>query len=877
MIEKKNIIKEEKGLFNLSFENQKYPIYGFVFGMAFPIIAWIIDLLYRDINFTASGIWGMHVSNPLHFVIDLAPFILAAVAYILASVIDKKQNILKQSLNEKQVYLQNIYDFSDEISKGNFEAFLEADKKDELIRKLILMRNNLNDSTLKEQKQNWQITGRDLISTTLRKYNNIEDLSYQVLLDIINYTGLIQGSFYLFDEEEQCLNNIASYAYDRQKFIQQKIPVGMGLIGQAAYEKQFIYRKEIPEDYISISSGILGDKKPGSILLVPLISDEKLRGVLEFAAVEDEISERVIQFIIELGDIIAQTVFNILINEKTNNLLNESRSMTAELQENEEELRQNAEEMRATQEELEKTNFDLASKIAEVENAQTKLNALLENASEVISILDESGIVQYESPACINILGYKPEEKIGTYAFETTGVNRAALEDLFMSVKQRASKLRKLEFLYKENGTEQVWLEVTAMNLLDNPAINGIVLNTRDITTRKVAEKEQRMRGQMQALSENSVDIIMRIGVKSEKFFYLNPSFTKYTGIPIEEAINSSINEVQLPSGLQGFFKASISTMLETAVNQEHEFILDTDEVQSIMQISAIPEFNESKQLETILFVAHDITDQKRTELEIKDKNKKITESINYAKRIQKAILPNNKILQEHFQDSFVFYKPKDVVSGDFPWLFEKDDTVYVAAVDCTGHGVPGALLSFIGYFLLQNIVDRDQNLSASEICDQLHENVRTTLRQDKDGANARDGMDIALCKYNKTSKVLEYSGAHRPLYLLRNEELEIFKGDRKAIGGIPHKKKAEKNFTNYIIDIQENDKIFFFSDGLPDQIGGERNKKYQAKRMREIIQTNSSSNMADYSDRFVADFHSYMGDQKQIDDVLLIGIGFNK
>ena len=122
---------------------------------------------------------------------------------------------------------------------------------------------------------------------------------------------------------------------------------------------------------------------------------------------------------------------------------------------------------------------------------------------------------------------------------------------------------------------------------------------------------------------------------------------------------------------------------------------------------------------------------------------------------------------------------------------------------------------------------------------------------------------------------MLEYAGAHRPLYLLRNDELEIFKGDRKAIGGIPHKKKLEKDFTNYVIDIQKGDKIFFFSDGLPDQVGEATKKKYQAKRMRELILDNTSLNMPEYSNKFVQDYKFYKGDHKQIDDILLIGIGF--
>ncbi|MFQ3579959.1 MAG: SpoIIE family protein phosphatase, partial [Bacteroidales bacterium] len=292
-----------------------------------------------------------------------------------------------------------------------------------------------------------------------------------------------------------------------------------------------------------------------------------------------------------------------------------------------------------------------------------------------------------------------------------------------------------------------------------------------------------------------------------------------------------------------------------------------------IMSIAAIPELNEEKELETILVVAHDITEQKIIENEVKEKNRAITESINYAQRIQTAILPDTNIIRQKFPKSFIFYKPRDVVSGDFPWFFERGDITYIAAVDCTGHGVPGALLSFIGYFLLNNIVDHDTEYTAGQICDKLHYSVRATLRQDREDANARDGMDIAFLKINMKKMDLQYAGAHRPLFHLRGKEFFEYDGDRKAIGGIPHQKKEEKNFENHTIKIQEGDKFFFFSDGMPDQIGGEAGKKYQAKRIRQLISENYDVSMTAYNSIFKKDFMKWKGNFKQIDDVLLIGI----
>jgi len=292
------------------------------------------------------------------------------------------------------------------------------------------------------------------------------------------------------------------------------------------------------------------------------------------------------------------------------------------------------------------------------------------------------------------------------------------------------------------------------------------------------------------------------------------------------------------------------------------------------MNFSAIPEFNENE-LETVLFVGHDITEAKKIELEIKDKNNKINESINYAQRIQSSILPSTSIIQEYLPKSFIYYVPRDVVSGDFPWFFKKEDILYIAAVDCTGHGVPGALLSFIGYFQLNNIVDHDVNYTAGQILDKLHFGVRTTLKQDRIDADARDGMDIALCRINLKKKELQYAGAHRPLFLLRNDELIEYKGNRKAIGGIPHRKKAEKDFINHTIEIVKGDKIFIFSDGMPDQVGGGDDRKYSPQRIRDNIVNNKDFTMQQYASLFASDFKKWKGKNKQIDDVLLIGIEF--
>ena len=851
-----------------------------VIGFLLPIIAWVIEIIIHKIPVTPAGLVQIHKLAPSLLVLDFAPFVFISLAIL--NYYHQKTRILEfdEQISEQEQRLQQMAEFAKQIGEGNFNTSLDISKSnDALAESLLIMRENLLSNHKKETEQNWITEGKEIVSDILRTHSKIDDLSNKVIQSLVKYVNLVQGALYLYDDESEILRNVATYAYSRKKYINQEFKIGHGLIGACAYEKEYIYRTEIPDDYVTITSGLLGDQKPQSILIVPLISDEKLQGVIEFATIEKEIPEQTKRFLIELSEIIARTLFNLKVNQRTEKLLKESQEMTRELQENEEQLRQNAEEMRATQEELQKSNEQLEANILKVENAQKRLYSLLENASEIISIYDENMVITYESPSVTKILGYSPQEMMGGKDMDRlTRKGENAMRQMFKQLIANPSEPVTIQYTYMKKNGQKIFLETTGRNLLNDPAIKGIILNSSDITERKRAEKEERMRSKMQALSENSLDMILRLSTVGQ-FFYVNPMVETYTGIEIKDLLNKTLNEVNFSEILFNYFRDTIEQIKANPEKTTREITLpikfeETDETGRIMSFNAIPEFNENE-LETILFVGHDITEAKRIEQEIQDKNKKIEDSINYAQRIQTSILPDNRILRETLSKSFIFYRPRDVVSGDFPWFFQKGDDIYIAAVDCTGHGVPGALLSFIGYFLLNNIVDHEGEHTAASIIDNLHYAVRRTLKQEDNEAEARDGMDIAFCKINYNKNELQFAGAHRPLYLLRKGELEEFKGDRKAIGGIPHRKKTEKDFTNYSIKTQSGDKIFFFSDGLTDQLGGPDIKKYSPARVREKIVENKDLTMSEFNSFFAKDFEDWRRGNKQIDDVLLIGIEF--
>jgi serine phosphatase RsbU (regulator of sigma subunit) len=212
-------------------------------------------------------------------------------------------------------------------------------------------------------------------------------------------------------------------------------------------------------------------------------------------------------------------------------------------------------------------------------------------------------------------------------------------------------------------------------------------------------------------------------------------------------------------------------------------------------------------------------------------------------------------------------------VSGDFPWFVQSGDNIFIAAVDCTGHGVPGALLSLIGYFLLNDIVRSRGVTDPGKILDLLDEGVTQTLRQDRGDAATKDGMDIALCRIDLKQNIVEYAGAHRPLLVMKNGVMEEIKGDRFPVGGGIAKNQVR--FTTTRIKLGKNDSIYFSSDGFPDQFGGTEGKKFGSKRTRELVEQLHHLPASEAHKAFDEAWESWRGQTKQTDDVLLIGIRF--
>lgn len=865
----RRIIKTIRKWFFTGVLSVKERLYLFVFIFLFLLLTWGGFLSIQQSHYSFSNIVYLHTWW-LVWVVDI---LIVAIPFAIIFV--------RNYINHKTAgYRTKIYDLEKKIDhninlasqlRDSKEVFDASSNHDHLSSVLLDLGQNIRTARLREEEENYISKGKEQMSDLLRGHQVLSDLTPDVLKALIDYLGAIQGAFYLL--EDCTLKRSAMYAYNRRRFEYDEFEIGKGLVGAAAYEKQIIYRTEIPDDYWSVTSGLLGEKKPKAILIIPLLQEEELQGVVEVAFLYSPLENKHLAYAEEVAATIGQTIYNLKITARTEKLLQDSQELTKTLQQNEQQLKENAQEMLETQEELEKSNQMLESQVQEVAHAQKRLEALLTNASEFISIYNENQELVFESPSVKRILGYDDDDRItGMDPDLLTPRGYRTINNLFQYLLQTPGGEQIAQYTYLRKNGEKLFLETQGKNLLHDPAIRGIIFNTQDITERKRAEKEEQMKSRMQSLSENSPDMIMRVNMMG-KLVYINPAVANFVGVPASEIIKKRVNDLEIDERFVDYLE---NTLNDIKVEQEtiiSEVKVSADGEERIMEIKSIPELNDDAELESVLFVAHDMTDFKKIEADIKDKNKKISDSINYAQRIQSSLLPDTHYIQNYFPRSFIFYRPKDVVSGDFPWFLKKDGILYVAAVDCTGHGVPGALLSFIGYFLLNNIVSADPNLSAAQIMEQLHQEVRKALKQDQEGSRGRDGMDVAFCKIDPENQILDYCGAHRPLFLLRDGELLEYQGTRKGIGGAPLPRKKEKEFENHVIDYQEGDKIFIFSDGLPDQLGGPNRKKLQPRRVREALTMDPNYTMAHFARYFPKTFYEWMGNEKQVDDVLLIGI----
>jgi PAS domain S-box-containing protein len=341
---------------------------------------------------------------------------------------------------------------------------------------------------------------------------------------------------------------------------------------------------------------------------------------------------------------------------------------------------------------------------------------------------------------------------------------------------------------------------------------------------------------------------------------------------------NQYVNEIKVPSGemptslifypmlAEGrvFGVITVQSFKKNAYTPYHVAMVKTLSAYSAEALSNSELFNT---------LEHKV--EERTK-ELAQKNKDIMSSINYARRIQHGILPTDNFMSSLLPDSFVLYRPRDIISGDFYWVERTPGKVFFAVVDCTGHGVPGALMSIIGKNILDQAVNEKEIDEPSMILTFLRAGLRVAFSADEseDGADVEDGMDLGVCVWDLDQRTLTFAGANNNLYLVHDGALEVIKGEKSGVSASDF---DIKNYTSHEIELYPGDTVYLSSDGFPDQFGGERMKKYSQRRFQELLFKLSSLPMSQQKDKLQTELNDWMGEVDQLDDICVMGVKFDQ
>lgn len=421
------------------------------------------------------------------------------------------------------------------------------------------------------------------------------------------------------------------------------------------------------------------------------------------------------------------------------------------------------------------------------------------------------------------------------------------------------------------------------IRLRDNKAIKKQFELKKIFDEGKFTQAEQKKEAELIAKIQKKNKLIERLTMVAEQtdnvvvitdpegnFEWANDQFEIRSGMVLQDFMKvrgKNIKDASYNDDIADILNQCIDSKLP--VNYNSFYRLENGDIR--YQSSKIcPIYDDDNTLKNFVVIDSDITEIRRVQNMIQQKNKDITDSINYAKRIQEAILPTRDTIQTDLGDAFVLFKPRDIVSGDFYWMTRVREHILFAVCDCTGHGVPGAFMSMIGNDYLTQIVVDGKVSSPGQTLGLLDQKIVTALKQTGEPGEAKDGMDAALCAISFENMELEFSGAKRPLFIIRDDELIEIKGSKFSIGGNQIKNKF---YDSHNLPVKKGDLLYIFSDGYHDQFGGVNGKKFSVKRLKRLLLSIHKLPIPDQKQVLENTLDSWKGEIDQIDDICVIGL----
>ncbi|SFC39811.1 PAS domain S-box-containing protein [Flexibacter flexilis DSM 6793] len=534
---------------------------------------------------------------------------------------------------------------------------------------------------------------------------------------------------------------------------------------------------------------------------------------------------------------------------------------------------------------------------------QKLIRHLVNTVSDAMIIVNAAGIIHLLNQAAEAVFGYEPAELLGQKVGLLMCPKHAHTFDIYMrhyriTGQNHTSSLKKEVKCVRKNGR---WFYVE-FSLNEIPTADGVlfVVLIKDLT--QIKDYEQQLRQHIEELNQSLAQLHSQAAMIRESEALMRGILdnadeaiimTDSTGtiasfnVAAEEMFGYHRYNIIGKNVAMLFTQPTASNNLperlrESVFSATHNIGREAVAVRyNGAQFPVFLSVNQTVSNKSSIFtgIIRDLTQQKKLEKEtlsrtlLEQKNKEITDSLRYASQIQMAILPEKAILNKYIPNHFVFYRPKDIVSGDFYWFSRKNDKIFIAAIDCTGHGVPGAFMSLIGYTNLNKIVDEFGVNEPDIILASLDQYVTASLQKNNANSDFREGMDLALCCIDMRTHTLTYAGAYRPLYIHRQngDVIEEINPTKISIGG--NTEHIHKDFQAHQLQLQKGDRFYIFTDGITDQFGGKDSKKYTSRQFKSFLQSVQQIPMDAQGLTLETEFERWRNNQIQVDDVLVIGV----
>jgi PAS domain S-box-containing protein len=546
---------------------------------------------------------------------------------------------------------------------------------------------------------------------------------------------------------------------------------------------------------------------------------------------------------------------------------------------------------------------------------ESRYHLLTENLTDIISTHDKEGNYTYVTPNCFEKLGYTSEELLGTQGYSYIYPEDIAhLEQQHKKILS-TQKPTIAEFRFRKKDGTYLWMEVNA-HFATEPATKTVqlVLVSRDISKNK--KKEEELNKSIHELSEYKYALNQSSTVEvcdtEGKIIFANENFCRLSGYSREELIGSDHRIMNSGYHPKKVFEDLWTTILQGKVWRNE--IRNKAKDGHFFWVSSVivPFFNENHELYQFMIFREDITKRKETELALEEllqkleekvetrtrelsitnqtlneeireritmgtilaeKSKEINDSINYAAIIQQTVLTPHSSAENCFYGAFVLNRPKNIVSGDFFWHYDVGNYHFLAVADCTGHGVPGAMLSLVAFNFFNEIIIEKKQYEPAAILMEMDKKFKNMLHRNTT-QSLPDGMDVVLCRIDQSSNTISFAGAWRPLYYYNGVETLEISGTRDSIGGIISKTE-KKEFTQKEIIFKVGDAIYLTSDGYESQFGGPNGKKIMKKRLKTLFSEIANLPIDLQMNKMNIYLDSWKESEEQVDDILVVGMLF--